>query len=239
MNISGRRVLLTGGTHGIGQASALALARAGARVVTCYRADTVAAKSLAETLDSIGAGHQVVQADITDEGDVARLIKLCRDTMSGLDVLVNNAGVDGSAALPELTVTEWRRVIDLDLTAVYAVTQAALPLLSAEASVINLGASVAVRGRAASAHYTAAKAALIGLTRSLAKELGPGGVRVNVIAPGVVDDALPGHVRQRLQAMTALGRLCTPQDVAGAVLFLAGDLSKYITGITLNVDGGM
>ncbi|MCG5219145.1 SDR family oxidoreductase [Streptosporangium sp. KLBMP 9127] len=243
MKIPGSRILLTGGTRGIGLATALALAGAGARLVTCYHGDESAAKELAAELDAIGGGHRVVQADVTNAHDVARLIDVCAATLGGLDVLVNNAGVDGVAPLAGLSPAEWHRVIEVDLTAVYLVTQAALPLLSARSSVINLGASAALRGRPGSAHYTAAKAALVGLTRSLAKELGPRGIRVNIVAPGVVDTGPgggpPPEVRDRLRAMTALGRLGTPEEVAGAVLFLAGDLSGYISGITLNVDGGI
>lgn len=237
--VAGKRVLVAGGTRGIGRATALALARAGARVVVCYRSDKTAAEEVAAELRLIGPGHRVVRSDVTDEQRTARLIGVCRDTLVGLDVLVNNVGVDGAAPVDRLSACEWRRVIDTDLTAAYLVTRAALPLLSPGASVINIGASAALRGRPAAAHYTAAKSALIGLTRSLAKELGPRGIRVNLVAPGVIAADLPVEVRNRLRAMTALDRLGTPDDVAKAVLFLASDLSAYISGVTLHVDGGM
>lgn len=237
--VTGKRVLVTGGTRGIGRVTALTLARAGARVVVCYRSDRAAAEEVAAELRLIGPGHRVVRSDVTDERRTAHLIDVCRDTLVGLDVLVNNAGVDGMAPVDRLSADEWHRVIDTDLTAAYLVTRAALPLLSPGASVINIGASAAMRGRPAAAHYTAAKSALIGLTRSLAKELGPRGIRVNLVAPGVVASDLPTEIRSRLRAMTALDRLGTPDDVAKAVLFLASDLSAYISGVTLHVDGGM
>lgn len=128
--VAGKRVLVTGGTRGIGRATALALARAGARVVVCYRSDKTAAEEVAAELRLIGPGHRVVRSDVTDEQRTARLIGVCRDTLVGLDVLVNNVGVDGAAPVDRLSACEWRRVIDTDLTAAYLVTRAALPLLS-------------------------------------------------------------------------------------------------------------
>jgi 3-oxoacyl-[acyl-carrier protein] reductase len=241
--VAGRRVLVTGGTRGIGRATTLAFARAGASVVTCSRRDDDAATGLAAELKEIGDAHQVVHADVTRQEDVARLIEACRLALGGLDVVVNNAGAHGQAQIDDLPGTEWHRIVALNLTASFLVTQAALPLLVPGASVVNIGASVALRGRSGTAHYTAAKAGLIGLTRSLCKELGPRGIRVNTVAPGVIETepgaGLPPQLHAQLCAMTPLGRLGTPEDVAGAVLFLAGDASRHVSGVTLDVDGGL
>jgi 3-oxoacyl-[acyl-carrier protein] reductase len=242
LSLKDKRVLVTGGTRGVGQATVRALAAAGARVVTCYHGDRAPAQDLLAELNGDGR-HRVVRADVTDEADAARLIDTCRDALGGLDVVVNNVGVDGQVAFADLTDAEWHRIIDTNLTGCFLVTRAAVPVLSDGGSVINIGASVALRGRVNGAHYTASKAALIGLTRSLAKELGRRGIRVNTIAPGLIETqpgaGLPPPVVARIRAMTSLGSLGTPTDVAGAVLFLASDLSNYVTGVTLNVDGGM
>jgi len=236
-------VLVTGGTRGIGRATVLAFARAGASVVTCHHTASEAAESLARELKEIGGQHQVVQADVTDRADVERLVDVCRQTLGGLDVLVNNVGVDGAVMFGELGEDEWRRVVDHNVTAAYLVTHAALDLLADGASVVNVGSSVALRGRVAGVHYTASKAALIGFTRALCKELGPRGIRVNTVAPGLTETepgaGLPPEAVKRIVGMTALGRIGQPEDVAGAVLFLAGDTSRYVSGVTLNVDGGV
>jgi 3-oxoacyl-[acyl-carrier protein] reductase len=240
---TGRRVLVTGGTRGIGRVTTLAFARAGAHVLTCHRSASEAANSLVGALKEFGEQHRVVRADVTRPEHAAQLADACLDVLGGLDVVVNNVGVDGQGPIEELSRDEWCRVLDGNLTGCYLVTQATLPLLSDGASIVNVGASVALRGRVNGAHYCASKAAIIGFTRSLAKELGSRGIRVNTVAPGLVetepDAGLLPPVVERIKGMTALGRLGTPEDVAGAVLFLASDASRYITGVTLNVDGGM
>lgn len=241
--LPGKRVLVTGGTRGIGRATVLAFARAGARVVTCHHSAGEAAESLVGELNGIGGQHQVVRTDITDGTDVQKLMGICREHLDGLDVLVNNVGVDSAIAFDQLDEAEWRRMFDHNVTATYLVTHAALELLVDGASVINVGSSVALRGRANGVHYTASKAALIGFCRALSKDLGARGIRVNTVAPGLTETepgaGLPPAVVERIAGMTALGRIGQPEDVAGAVLFLAGDTSRYISGATLNVDGGI
>lgn len=241
--LTGKRVLVTGGTRGIGRATTLAFARAGAQVVTCHHTAGEDAESLGRELKECGETHQVVQADVTSGADVARLLGTCRELLGGLDVLVNNVGVDGQVMFAELAEQEWHRVVEHNVTAAYLVGRAALPVLADGASVVNIGSSVALRGRVGGVHYTASKAALIGFTRALSKELGPRGIRVNTVAPGLTETepgaGLPPQVVARIVGMTALGRIGRPADVAGAVLFLAGDTARYITGATLNVDGGI
>ncbi|QYC40181.1 3-oxoacyl-[acyl-carrier-protein] reductase FabG [Nonomuraea coxensis DSM 45129] len=241
--LAGKRVLVTGGTRGIGRATALAFARAGARVVTCHLSDGEAAEELARALKEHGEGHRVVRADVTTGQGAAQLVEAAGQALGGLDVLVNNVGVDGGVPFQQLGEEEWRRVMEHNVTAAYLVTHAAVNLLADGASVVNIGSSVALRGRSNGVHYTASKAALIGFTRGLSKDLGPRGIRVNLVAPGLTETepgaGLPPQVVERIVGMTALGRICRPEDVAGAVLFLAGDTSRYISGATLNVDGGV
>ncbi|WP_017596481.1 SDR family NAD(P)-dependent oxidoreductase [Nocardiopsis potens] len=231
-----KRVLVTGGTRGVGRATALAFARAGAQVAVCHRGGSRPDEELAAAVQAV---HR---ADVSSPADVAALAAAVGEDFGGLDVLVNNVGADGAAPLAELAEEEWARVLDLNATSVYRVIRAALPLLGEGASVVSVGAAAAMRGRPAAAHYSAAKAALIGLTRSLCKELGPRGIRVNAIAPGMVDGGgaePPGPIAERIIAATPLGRLCRPEDVAGAALFLGGDTSAFLTGTTINLDGGI
>ncbi|MFI7634259.1 SDR family NAD(P)-dependent oxidoreductase [Nonomuraea sp. NPDC049400] len=243
LELAGKRVLVTGGTHGIGRATVLAFARAGARVVACNRSPGEAADGLARELKELGDGHRVVQADVTEPDGAATLAAVCQEALGGLDVVVNNVGVDGRARFAELTEQEWDRVITANLTSSFLVTRATLGLLADHGSVVYIGASAGMRGRPESAHYCASKTALSGLTRSLAREFGTRGVRVNTVAPGVIvkgpDDGPPPPVAELIKAVTALGRLGSPEEVAAAVLFLASDVSRYITGVTLNVDGGV
>ncbi|EKX60723.1 SDR family oxidoreductase [Streptomyces ipomoeae] len=241
--LKAKRVLVTGGTRGIGRATVLAFAEAGAHVVTCHRAEGPEVSRLAGDLAEHGDEHRIIRQDVTDAEGARRLLEVCREHLGGLDVLVNNVGVDGHALLEDLEPAQWHRVMDHNVTSAYLVSRAALPLLADGASIVNVGSAAALRGRPASAHYGASKAAMIGFTRGLCKELGPRQIRVNAVAPGVTSDDpgsdLPPHVLERLLAATALGRLCRPRDVADAVLFLAGDDSRGISGATLTVDGGM
>ncbi|MEU2723425.1 SDR family NAD(P)-dependent oxidoreductase [Streptomyces smyrnaeus] len=243
--LAGKRVLVTGGTRGIGRTTVLAFAQAGARLVVAHRTAGDDARTLTEALAATGAEHHLVRADVTASQDAARLAEECGAHLGGLDVLVNNVGVDGHSKFADLDETEWHRLMDSNVTSAYLVTRAVHQLLADGASIVNVGASVALRGRALGTHYSASKAALVGFGRALCKEVGSRGIRVNTVAPGVTatDDepgaGLPPQLVERLAGMTALGRLGTAADVAGAVLYLAGDTSRYITGATLTVDGGI
>lgn len=241
IEMRGKKALVTGGTRGIGRAIVEALADAGADVITCYGHDEEAAESLRRRLDKTAGDHLVTRADVSDEAAVRALAEECRERFGGLDLVVNNAGSISHVPFAELPAEEWRRVVDSNLTAAFLVTQAVLPLLGEGGSVINVGSRVATVGIPLRAHYTAAKAGLIGLTRSLAKELGPRGIRVNLIAPGPIETEaeVPAEVRQRYQKMIALGRLGRPEDIARVVLFLGSDLAAFVNGETINVDGGI
>ena len=242
LNLTGKAALVTGGTKGIGRGIALTLARAGANVAVAYRQDGEAADALATELKELGGDHHVIQADVTQPSEVDNLVAECGTRLGSLDVVVNNAGVISFVPAEHLPLAEWQRMIDNNLTAAFLVSQRALPLLGEGASVINIGSAAAFLGMPMRTHYTAAKAGLIGLTRSMVKELGPRGIRVNVVSPGPVetddDEEKYAGLRQGYAPLVPLRRLGHLDDVSGVVLFLASDLSKYVTGANIPVDGG-
>ncbi|MBA2288343.1 MAG: SDR family oxidoreductase [Ktedonobacteraceae bacterium] len=243
LNLKGKRVLVTGGSRGIGRAIALAFARQGAAVAVCYHQESEALSSLADELKQFNGDNFVVRADVSDEAEVTRLADEVRRRFDRLHVLVNNAGVVSHVMLADMKLAEWRRVLDTNLTSMYLVTQATQDLLAEGGSIINIASAVASVGMPGRTHYTASKAGVVGFTRSLCKEMGPRLIRVNAIAPGIIDTdqaaGLTPEQRTRYSALAALGRLGQPADIAQVALFLGSDLSCFVSGITINVDGGI
>ncbi|HET8660984.1 MAG TPA: SDR family NAD(P)-dependent oxidoreductase [Micromonosporaceae bacterium] len=247
LGLRGKKALVTGGTRGIGRGIVLTLARHGVDVLTCHRQGGDAVDSLERELKETGGQHHVVRADLADQAQVAGLLEECRTRYGHLDLVVNNAGAISHVPYAKLSLEEWQRVLATNLTAAHLVIQHAVPLLGAGSSVISIGSKSVEAGIPLRAHYTATKAALVGLNRSLAKEFGGQGIRFNVLALGVIAteamSALSDEQRElmvsRYSAKTALGRLGTPDEVAGAVLWLASDLASYVTGATIAVDGGI
>jgi NAD(P)-dependent dehydrogenase (short-subunit alcohol dehydrogenase family) len=243
LSLSGSNVLVTGATRGIGRVIALSLARAGANVVACHRTPSEAADSLALQLKELGDDNHVIIADIADEEQVKRLCTEIGERLGSLSGVVCNAGVISHIPFDRMPPAEWRRVIDTNLTGTFLTVQGALPLLTGKSSVVLIGSKVAQVGLSQRTHYTASKAALVGFARSLAKELGPRGTRVNVVAPGVIETEesanLPEERRRGYESMTALRRLGDAEEIAGVVAFLLSDLAGYVTGETINVDGGI
>lgn len=243
LGLEDKRAIVTGGSRGIGRGIAVALAEQGVSVAACYSRESDAVASLAAELDRLGHDSHVTPLDVCDEASVNRLAEHVRERFGRVDILVNNAGVVSHKPLADLNLAEWRRVIDTNLTGMYLVTKSLLALIPDGGSIINVGSAVATVGMVGRVHYTASKSGVIGLTRSLCKELGPQGIRVNGIAPGIIEtdqvSGLTPEVRKRYENLAALGRLGAPGDIAGAVLFLASDLSKFVSGIMMNVDGGI
>ncbi|MFK4221496.1 SDR family NAD(P)-dependent oxidoreductase [Streptomyces sp. NPDC019890] len=247
LGLRGKKALVTGGTRGVGRGIVRALAQAGVDVLTCYRQESEAVTSLENELKETGGAHHVVRADVADPADVTALIEHARTHYGHLDLVVNNAGAISHIPYEDLSLEEWRRIVDTNLTGSHLVIQTALPLLGAGSSVISIGSKAVDAGIPLRSHYTATKAALAGLNRSLAKEFGGRGIRFNIVALGVVETenlyALPEDQQklmiERYSAKTALGRLGTPDEVAGAILWLTSDLARYVTGATISVDGGI
>jgi 3-oxoacyl-[acyl-carrier protein] reductase len=241
LNLKGKKALVTGGSRGIGRATVLALVQHGATVAAGYTRDSPDIESLSGELAAFGNGSHVVRADVSDEAGVIRMVGAVREQFGQIDVVVNNAGVVSHRTIDDLDLAEWHRVIDTNLTGTYLVVREALPAMVAGGSIINVTSAVGLKGMAARTHYTSSKAGVIGFTRSLAKEVGPRGIRANAIAPGIIEtdqvSGLSDEGRARYMAMIAMQRLGRPDDIAGPILFLASDLSSYVNGETIVVDG--
>lgn len=237
-------VLITGASRGIGAACARAFAQAGYDVAVHYHHSADQAEALAAELRSRGTGAVCVQADISDSAQVRRMLDTVRAQLGAVDILVNNAGVALSGLLTDTSDADWDRVIATDLSSVFYCCRAALPdMIRAHSGVIvNIASMWGEVGASCEAAYSAAKAGVIGLTKALAKEVAPSGIRVNAVSPGVImTDMMSGFSDADIAALreeTPLGTLGTPEDVAGAVLFLASDQAKFITGQVLSVNGG-
>jgi 3-oxoacyl-[acyl-carrier protein] reductase len=239
-DLTGRTALVTGGSRGIGRAACLGFARAGADVVVHYRSGAEDAEAVAGEIRSLGPRAWTVQGDVTSPDDVTRMLS----GLEELHVLFNNAGVYPPGTLESLTVEEWDRVFAINARGPFLVTQAALPLLSAadDARVINIGTIMAYRGGPGNLHYAAAKSALIGFTRVLARELAPRGITVNMVVPSMVgtetaERDYPG-ISGVIVADQAIRRYQRPEDLAGLLVFLASRESAFITGQTILADGG-
>jgi 3-oxoacyl-[acyl-carrier protein] reductase len=235
-SLEGKAALVTGGSRGIGAAIAAELARAGASVVVGYNSGADEANTLAAAI-----GGRAVQADVSSPEQAARLVEEAGD----IDILVNNAGVTRDGLLARMPDEEWREVIETNLSSIFYTCRAVTrPMMKKRAgAIVNVSSIVGLHGNFGQTNYGAAKAGIIGFTKSLARELGSRGVRANVVAPGYVKtrltDAIPEEGRALMLTNTPLGRLGDPEDVAGAVRFLCSDEASFITGEVLLVDGGL
>jgi NAD(P)-dependent dehydrogenase (short-subunit alcohol dehydrogenase family) len=239
-DLTGRTVLVTGASRGIGRAACLGFATAGADVVVHYRSLAEEAETVADGIRSLGRQASTVQADVTRPDEVARMLS----SLDELHVLFNNAGSYPPGTLESLTADDWDRVFAVNARGPFLVTQAALPLLSAadEARVINIGTVMTYRGAPGNLHYVAAKSSLIGFTRVLARELAPRGITVNMVVPSMVETETaerdyPG-VSEGVVADQAIRRYQQPEDLVGLLVFLAARESAFVTGQTILVDGG-
>lgn len=239
-----KSVLITGVTRGIGRACALKFAREGWNVTGSYVHSTGAAQQLEQELQNIGAECQCIQADIRDTAAVRRLALLAQAQFGTLDAVVCNAGIAQQKLFADITEEDWDTMFDVNTKGVYRVIQAVLPqLLERQAgSIVTVSSIWGQTGGSCEVHYSASKAAVIGMTKALAKELGLSGIRVNCVAPGVIDtdmNRMHGEaVMQELAEETPLARNGTPQEVAEAIYWLASEQSRFVTGQVLGVNGG-
>lgn len=244
-SLSGKRALVTGAARGIGRAIACELAAAGADVVINYAGSREAAEQVAADCRALGVRALAVQADVADSAAVARLFAESVEFLGGLDILVNNAGITRDGLLLRLSDDDIDKVLATNLRGAMLCARAAAKIMLKQRSgrIINISSVVALCGNAGQTNYAAAKAGLIGMSKSLARELGGRGVTVNVLAPGFIETdmtaVLSDGQREQMLSRVPLGRAGLPQDVANAVRFLAADEAGYITGQVLGIDGGM
>jgi 3-oxoacyl-[acyl-carrier protein] reductase len=241
IDLTGKTAFVTGSTRGIGQSVAGVLYRAGAKVAIVGR-DVEKARAVAREM---GERALAVGCDVGDQAQVDAAIATAEKVLGPVDILVNNAGITRDNLLLRMSETEWDEVLDANLKGAFHATKAVLKGMMKRryGRIINVTSIVGLTGNKGQANYAASKAGLIGFTKSVAKEYGGRGILVNAVAPGFIDTAmtaaLPEEARKAMLGGIVLGRLGTPEDVAGAVLFLASDLAGYITGQVLVVDGGL
>jgi len=252
MKFHDRAILVTGASRGIGAAIAKAFATEGGIVIVNYRTNEAAAEAVAAECRKLGGEALTIAADVTSPEAVAAMATRIAEEVGRLDVVVNNAFApyrfdpDNRARFWETPWEAYEQQFEGAVKAAYTVSRAMLPLLQRRSggAIVNLASDLVTRPSIPYHDYTTAKAALVGFSRNLAAELGPLGIRVNCVAPGLVyptraSETTPEEVREMLVAQTPLRRIATPEDVAGPVLFLASDWSRFVTGQILHVDGGL
>jgi 3-oxoacyl-[acyl-carrier protein] reductase len=240
-----RVALVTGGSRGIGRAIAQSLASTGATVVVNYRGNQAAADETVASIEAAGGKAVAIQADVANAEDVERLFKEVAERFGRIDILVNNAGITRDTLMLRMKDDDWDAVMDTNLRGLFLCTRAALrPMTRARwGRIINITSVVGLMGNAGQANYAAAKAGIIGFSKSVAREIGSRSITVNAVAPGFIDTELTAvlgpDTREALIKQIPIGRLGTPDDVASLVTFLASEQAAYITGQTFNTDGGM
>lgn len=240
-----KTALVTGASRGIGRAIALALASKGFAVALNYAGSHDAAEAVKKEIEDAGGKAFTVQGDVSKSEDVDRIFKTVKDEFGGLDVLVNNAGINRDALLIRMKESNWDDVIATDLKSDFLTTKAAAAMMmrKRKGTIINISSVVGIMGNIGQANYAAAKAGVIGLTKACAKEMAARNIRVNAVAPGFIEtamtDGIPEKIREGMIASIPMGRMGQPEDIARAVCFLASDDASYITGQVLVVDGGL
>jgi 3-oxoacyl-[acyl-carrier protein] reductase len=243
--LDGRIALITGASRGIGRATALELAAAGAAIGVNYRSDAAGAGEVVAEIEAAGGRALALQADVAKPDEAAALVARCEDELGELDALVCNAGITRDNLIARISPEDFDAVIATNLGGAFHVCQAAARrmLRRRRGAIVTMSSIVGIHGNAGQTNYSASKAGLVGLTKSLAKEIGSRGVRVNCIAPGYIatelTDVLPDSARESLLGATPLGRLGEPEDIARCVRFLVSDASGFVTGAVLAVDGGL
>jgi 3-oxoacyl-[acyl-carrier protein] reductase len=243
--VQSRVAVVTGASRGIGRAIALRLAGAGHRVAVNYQASADAAAAVVAAIERGGGTAAAIGADVGKPDEVARLMAEAEERLGPIEVLINNAGVVRDTLLLRMKEDDWDTVIDTDLRSVYLCTKAVLRgmVRARWGRIVNVSSVVGLQGNVGQANYAAAKAGVLGFTKSVAREIGSRSITVNAVAPGFIDTditaSLPDEIKSAYLAQIALGRLGTPEEVAEAVAFLASDAAGYITGQVLTVDGGM
>ncbi len=240
-----KTVFITGASRGIGRACALAFGKAGWNVAINFLQNQEKAQSLLEELLDSGAQAALFQADVSQQAEIQNALQQATKTFGQIDALVNNAGIAKQQLFSDVTLEDWRQIFQVNVEGVFHTCQAVLPQMihRKEGRIINLSSIWGITGGSCEVSYSASKAAVIGLTKALAKELGPSGITVNCVAPGVIDTEMNGNLDQEalemLKEETPLGVIGKPQDVAELVLFLATEKAGFLTGQVISPNGGI
>ena len=243
-NLAGKVAIVTGGSRGIGRAIVLELAARGASVVFSYAGNAAAAEETRAAAEALGVAARAIQADVASADAAATRVDAAKE-LGGVDILVNNAGITRDKLAARMSAEDFEAVIATNLTGAFYMAKAVLrPMMRARSgAIVNMSSVVGIHGNAGQVNYAASKAGLIGLTKSLAREVAGAGIRVNAVAPGFIatdmTDAMPEAAREATLAQIPARALGEPEDVAHAVAFLVSDDAHYITGQVLGVDGGM
>lgn len=243
--LSDKVAIVTGGTRGIGRSTVLSICRGGADCAFTYTKNQALAESLTQEVRTLGRRALAVKLDVRDFEGTKLFVERVKHEFGKLDILVNNAGITRDRSLMMMSREDWSDVIDTDLTGVFNITRACIMtfLKQKSGNIVNISSVSGIHPLPGQTNYAAAKAGVIGFTKSLAKEVAPFNIRVNAVAPGFIETdmiaALDEKYRQRLRESIPVGKFGTPDEVAKAVLFLLSDRSRYITGEAIQIDGGL
>jgi len=243
--LQGKTAIITGATRGIGKGIAEVFAKNGANVAFTYSSSVEAAKELEKELNNLGVKAKGYQSNAADFDQAQELVKMVLETFEGIDILVNNAGITKDNLLMRMSEEDFDKVIEVNLKSVFNMTKAVqrTMLKQRHGSIINMSSVVGVKGNAGQANYAASKAGIVGFSKSVALELGSRNIRSNVVAPGFIETEMTQKLDEKVvegwRNAIPLKRGGTPEDIANACLYLASDLSAYVTGQVINVDGGM
>ncbi len=241
--LKGKTALITGASRGIGKAIAIEFARNNADVIINYYNDKDEAEAAVDDVKKYGVKSMAVQADVSNFDEVKRMAAIIQKNFEKINILVNNAGIVKDRTLKKMTMQEWHAVINTNLNGVFHVTKAILPLMRDGGRIISISSIIGLYGNFGQCNYAAAKAGIIGFTKSLAKELGKKKITVNAVAPGFVKTSITKNMplfrKKVINYMTPLKEEAEPEDIANVVAFLASDKARYVTGAVINVDGGL
>ena len=241
--MKGKVALVTGSSKGIGKAIAIEFADNGAKVVVNYSRSEKEAIEVVEGIKKKGGEAIAIKADISKIAEVEKMFEIIKEKFGKLDVLINNAGITRDRTLKNMSLDEWNDVITTNLNGAFYCTKLAIPIMGDGSSIVNMSSVVGLSGNFGQANYSAAKAGLIGFTKSLAKELGKRNIRVNAIAPGFIETEMTKEIpfirKKIIVSMIPLGKMGMPEDIAKVAYFLCSDKAGYITGEVIRVDGGL
>ena len=239
-----KNVLVTGASHGIGRETAALFAEQGYNVAVNYNSSEIEAKSLVDELTEKGFNAIAVKANVANRDEVEKMFLTINETFGDVHILVNNAGIELQKLFTDVTESEWNKIFDINVKGIFNCTQIALKSMIRNhyGKIINISSILGIAGSSCEVPYSASKAAVIGFTKALAKEVGPCQINVNTVAPGLIDTKMNQHIApeiiERLKQQTPLGIIGSCEDIAETVLFLASDRSKFITGQVISPNGG-